>query len=502
VNDGFQEKQTTIFDRALRVTAYGSGFAAIALSVVAGLNPDQNSGTLLKSNRAAVEADRIRLVHDNQVAERQRERAREKIRLGTVPGRPQRDRDLPLHHDGLWFDRASILLDGDDRINDAFNIPPGLHERVGFWFDIYSRYDSHKRVIHHSLFPWIIFKVVDVEPIISSSFPKFRWQRNQVADEIVKKELASVRKALDAIASKRLADLDSDKLSNTELQVHNALQGLLKNGRGDVRKLARRARQEVRVQTGQRNFFAEGLQTAPRYLNVMEEIFEKHRLPVELTRLPLVESSFNKHAKSKVGAAGIWQFMENTGRKKKLIINDEIDERKSPFKATDAAAKLLKENHMILGRSWELAVTAWNHGPGGVKKASKAVGSRDLARIIERYNSKRFDFASGNFYAEFLAALYTERYSDVIFPGLPRHAPLEIQELKLTRKMRVDEILKVASISMDEFESINPDLLRLLKSKRPLMKGLRIHVPSDAKSAVEYLMAGEDADQRFIGANG
>jgi membrane-bound lytic murein transglycosylase D len=188
------------------------------------------------------------------------------------------------------------------------------------------------------------------------------------------------------ISIKRPSDLTSDKLSNTELQVYNALQGPLKDGRGDVRKHARRARHEVRVQTGQRNFFAEGLQTAPRYLGVMEEIFAKHRLPVELTRLPLVESSFNKHAKSKVGAAGIWQFMENTGRKKKLIINDEIDERKSPSKATDAAAWLLKENHMILGRSWELAVTAWNHGPGGVKRLprllARAISLKLLSDII------------------------------------------------------------------------------------------------------------------------
>lgn len=502
VNDGSKENKPTIFDRALRVTAYSSGFAAIALSVLTGLDPDHDSGNLLSTDRTALESNRLRLINDNRTAESLRERAREKIRLGSVSARPQRDRDIPLHHDGLWFDRASILIDEDSRIDDAFNISPGLRDRVGFWFDIYSRYDSHKRVIHHSLFPWVIFKVVDVEPIISSGFPRLRWQRNQIADDVVKKELAAVRRALDSIAGKRLADLDSDKLSNTELQVYNALRLLLKDGKGDVRKLARRARHDVRVQTGQRNFFAEGLQTAPRYLGVMEVIFEKHRLPVELTRLPLVESSFNKHAKSKVGAAGIWQFMENTGRKKKLIINDEIDERKSPFKATDAAARLLKENYMILGRSWELAVTAWNHGPSGVKKASTAAGSRDLARIIQRYHSKRFDFASGNFYASFLAALYTERYSDVIFPGLPRHAPLEIQELILTRKMRVADVLKAASISMEEFESINPDLLKLLKSKRPLMKGLRIHIPSDAKSAVEYLMAGEDGDRRFIGASG
>ncbi len=502
MNDGLKEKKVSAFDRALRVTAYASGFAAIALSVMTGLVPDQGGLSDLL-NQTAVESDRQRLQDDNKQAERQRDGSRERIRLGSRQNQPQLERDMPLHHDGLWFDRAAILADDDMRIDDAFAISPGLNERVGFWFDIYSRYDSHKRVIHHAHFPWIIFKVVDVEPIISSSFPKFRWQRNQIADDVVKKELAAVRMALNSVANKaRLSDLDSDKLTDTELRVRNALQGLVNGGNGDVRKHARRARHEVRVQTGQRNFFAEGLQTAPRYLGVMEEIFEKHRLPVELTRLPLVESSFNKHAKSKVGAAGIWQFMENTGRKKKLIIDSLIDERKSPFKATDAAARLLKENHMILGRSWELAVTAWNHGPGGVKKASRAAGTRDLAKIIERYHSKRFDFASENFYAEFLAALYTERYSDSIFPGLPRHAPLAIQELKLSRKIRVGEILKVASLSMDEFESINPDLIQLLRSKQPLMKGLRIHIPSDAKSAVEYLMAGEDADQRFIGANG
>lgn len=495
---GSNEKKVSRFDRILRVTAYTSGFAAIALSVISGLSSGSS-----QQFPSSTDSERTRLQEDNRQAENMRDRSREKIRLGSDRARLQQDREIPLHADGLWFDRAAILSDQDARIDDAFNISPGLQERVGFWFDIYSRYDSHKRVIHHAHFPWIIFKVVDVEPIISSSFPKFRWQRNQIADEVVKKELAAVRRALDSISNKRrLSDLDSDKLSDTESQVATALTALLKNGKGDIRKVARKARFEVRVQTGQRNFFAEGLQTAPKYLGVMEEIFDKHKLPVELTRLPLVESSFNKHAKSKVGAAGIWQFMENTGRKKKLIIDSYVDERKSPFKATDAAARLLKENHLILGRSWELAVTAWNHGPGGVKKASKAVGSRDLAKIIEVYHSKRFDFASENFFAEFLAALYTERYSDLIFPGLPRHAPLAIQELKLTRKLRVDEILQVASISMDEFEAINPDLLKLIRSKRPLMKGLRIHVPSDAKSAVEYFMAGEDGDQRVIGANG
>lgn len=194
--------------------------------------------------------------------------------------------------------------------------------------------------------------------------------------------------------------------------------------------------------------------------------------------------------------------MENTGKKKKLVIDDHIDERKSPFKATDAAARLLKENHMILGRSWELAITAWNHGPGGVRIASRAAGTKDLARIIEVYSSRRFSFASENFYAEFLAALYTERYSDLIFPGLPRLAPLDVQELRLTRKMKLEEIMEVTALSLEEFVAINPDLGRLIKAKRPLHKGLRIMVPSEVKSAVELKMAGETEKKRLIGANG
>jgi membrane-bound lytic murein transglycosylase D len=405
---------------------------------------------------------------------------------------------IPPHQFVPAFNRLDILSDPENRISEDFLVPPGLQDRVGFWFDIYSRYDSNKRVIHHSEFPWIIFKVVDVEPIVHATYPKFRWQRNQLADELVKKELENVRKTLRTIAAKKnLAQLETARLTADEVIVRDALLQL----KGDVRRRARQAGSFVRVQTGQRNFFAEGLQTAPRYMTAMEEIFVRHKLPTELTRLPLVESSFNKHAKSKVGAAGIWQFMETTGKKKKLVINELVDERKSPFKATDAAARLLKENHMILHRSWPLAVTAWNHGPGGVRTASRAAGTRDLARIIEVYSSKRFSFASENFYAEFLAALYTEKYSDRIFPGLPKHAPLIIHELKLTRSMKVDDILRVAAITLDEFKDINPDMLPLIQKKRPLHKGLRIHIPKDALSAVQFLMAGGKEDTRLIGAN-
>lgn len=482
-----------LIDRILRSVGIAAGLYAITLFLISGLPQDQKPVEKSSTKTKETVKEPVEKKMPN-VSLHMSDHVREPLRR-----LPVAKAELPLQSYGLWFDRDLILADSERRISETFMIPPALADRVGFWFDIYSRYDSHKRVIHHTQYPWIIFKVVDVEPIISATYPRFRWMRNQIADDVVKKEMANVRKALDSLANKRrLSDLDSDKLTDTEIQVKRALEGLGK----DVRRLAKSARRQVRVQTGQRNHFAEGLQMAPRYLSAMEEIFAKHKLPIELTRLPLVESSFNKHAKSKVGAAGIWQFMENTGKKKKLVIDDHIDERKSPFKATDAAARLLKENHMILGRSWELAITAWNHGPGGVRIASRAAGTKDLARIIEVYSSRRFSFASENFYAEFLAALYTERYSDLIFPGLPRLAPLDVQELRLTRKMKLEEIMEVTALSLEEFVAINPDLGRLIKAKRPLHKGLRIMVPSEVKSAVELKMAGETEKKRLIGANG
>ncbi|CAN5388417.1 hypothetical protein BH10BDE1_BH10BDE1_22780 [soil metagenome] len=478
-------------DRALRAIAFTTGALAIVVSAIPTIYESLNvkdpmtsavSEALQKSEAATADAN----LPDNAEMI-----ARATMKLERIP-------EIPPHQYVPAFNRQDVLADPERRISEAFLIPPGLQSRVGFWFDIYSRYDSNKRVIHHALYPWVIFKIVDVEPIVNATYPRVRWLRNEVADALVKKETAKVRKALDSIAKKkRPRDLEDTRLNPDEIMVRDALIQL----GGDVRRLAKRARREVRVQTGQRDFMAEGIQMAPRYLTTMEEIFAKHGLPKELTRLPLVESSFNKHAESKVGAMGVWQFMESSGKRQKLVVNDLIDERKSVFKSTHAAANQLKENHLILHRSWALAVTAWNHGPNGVRKAYRAAGTKDISRIIELYHSKSFSFASENFYSEFLAALYTERYSDQIFPGLPKHSALLVQELKLTRKMKVEDILRVASISKEEFVSINPDLAKLVKLKRPLQKGLRIHVPSDARSAVEYFMSGSPGEKRPIAAN-
>ena len=118
-------------------------------------------------------------------------------------------------------------------------------------------------------------------------------------------------------------------------------------------------------------------------------------MPVELSVLPHVESSFNPEAYSHVGAAGIWQFIRSTG-KRYMQIDHLIDERMDPFASTKAAAKLLRHNYQLT-QSWPLALTAYNHGVASMRRAINTLGTRDIAVIVRKYKGRAFGFASRNF---------------------------------------------------------------------------------------------------------
>jgi membrane-bound lytic murein transglycosylase D len=150
----------------------------------------------------------------------------------------------------------------------------------------------------------------------------------------------------------------------------------------------------------------------------MERIFAEVGIPLELTRLPHIESSFENRALSKVGAAGMWQIMPATGRLY-LRVDRVVDERLNVRAATLAAARILRDNYEKLG-TWPLAITAYNHGPNGMRRAVDTVGTTDFGVIVQQYRGPLFGFASRNFYAEFLAALdvsqnYKQYFGDLLF---------------------------------------------------------------------------------------
>lgn len=389
------------------------------------------------------------------------------------------------------FDREGILVDFNSRISKDFHIPEGLRDRVGFWFDVYTHYDSDKRVIHHAIYPWVIFDVVDVSPIINADKPSRRWMRNEKADSYVKLQTSKIKKAI-----RKLTRSGALPTTPIEIKVYDALRLIP----GKVHVNARKAMKEVRVQMGQKEHFISGLRMSQRYMTHMEDILKTHKLPLELSRIPFVESSFNKKATSKVGASGIWQFMEGTG-KKFMRVDNLIDERRSPLKATEGAAKLLKENHMILHRSWPLAVTAWNHGPPGVRKAIRATGTKDLSKIVSSYRSRSFDFASSNFYSEFLAALFAEKYSPEIFGSLIREPEIRIEIVKLKKRTSVSQLMKATGLTKEEFFLLNPDLSKTLQRRGYVPAGYHLHTPSSSKEAVEQMIAGRTTVAQALKTN-
>jgi membrane-bound lytic murein transglycosylase D len=170
----------------------------------------------------------------------------------------------------------------------------------------------------------------------------------------------------------------------------------------------------------------------------MERIFRAEGLPLELTRLPLVESCFDVEAYSKVGAAGIWQFMPATGRLYAMDVNDSVDERRDPIASTRAAARFLRHNYEALEDSWPLAITAYNHGPAGIRRAISATGTTDIGVIVGRYDGPAFGFASRNFYAEFLAALDVDRHREAWFGKLDVHQPEPTRVIPLERSLGIN----------------------------------------------------------------
>jgi hypothetical protein len=157
----------------------------------------------------------------------------------------------------------------------------------------------------------------------------------------------------------------------------------------------------VHTQLGVKERFRDGVVRSGRYVDQFRQIMTNQGVPAELALLPLVESSF-QNVRSKAGAVGVWQFTSGTGRSY-LRITSKVDERLDPVRSSEAAAHLLRDNYAALG-AWPLAITAYNHGRGGMLAAQKEHGS-DLPKIIDEYRGPVFGYASMNFYSEFLAAV-------------------------------------------------------------------------------------------------
>jgi len=275
----------------------------------------------------------------------------------------------------------------------------GLEDRIDFWKKVYTQYGENDVIIHDRIRVNLIYDVA------------VRGEhRSKVED---------VEQALDEIK----ANLDTpENLSVTARQVRDAI---VANGVPLTSATLAELSDNVHTQVGIKERFRDGVVRSGRYVDAFQRIFAEAGLPKEIALLPLVESSFENRALSSAGAAGIWQFTRSTGRLY-MTVSRKVDERLNPDKATRAAARLLRDNYSALG-SWPLAITAYNHGRGGMLNAQSEVGSSEITKIIDEYKGRLFGYASMNFYAEFLAAVDVYNSHEQYFGQLVLDQPATIK---------------------------------------------------------------------------
>lgn len=374
----------------------------------------------------------------------------------------------------LLSSTGAVVARGDNSGAAHFPVPEVLEPNVEFWKNIYARYSTKEVVIHDSEDLGIIYEVVHLDSLFHGIHVSERLQWKSI--ERIKDDY---RNLLLNLAQRR--SLSPEHLTREERRIAALFGHRLSRDR------LRRAARNVRAQSGLRERFREGLIRSGLYLQRMREIFQEAGLPEELLALPHVESSFNYKAYSKFGAAGIWQFTRGTGRMF-LRIDYDVDERLDPIRSTEAAARLLMRNYQELG-SWPLAITAYNHGLYGMKRAMRYHG-RDMGEIVKNYRSRSFGFASRNFYAEFIAALeVAENYLDY-YGDLPLYKPEPYLEFTTPHYIAIEPLLDKLELDVDEFARLNPGLRPpVLTAKRRIPKDITIRVPAREGLDVERVYA-------------
>ena len=348
--------------------------------------------------------------------------------------------------------------------------PAELEHDVVFWRRVYTEVTTEGGLLHDQDDLGVVYEVMKLPSDLSS-----RQRQKRIED--TKKKYARI---LDRLAA------GATDLSEEEQRV----QGLWPEG--TRRSRFEEAAEGVRFQLGQSDRFREGIVRSGAWREHIAGTFTKMGLPRELAALPHVESSFNTYAYSKVGAAGMWQFMRSTGRRF-LRIDAAVDERLDPYRSTEAAARFLEQNYIVLG-SWPLALTAYNHGPGGMRRAQEQLGTSDIVTVVRKYNSRSFGFASRNFYVAFLAALEIDSDPEKFFGPIRRNATDTSLVLEVPAFVPASRLATVLELDRDELRRLNPSLLpSVWRGARHVPRGFELRVPNtiDLSAVVSQLTSGE-----------
>ncbi|MGK0375836.1 MAG: membrane-bound lytic murein transglycosylase D [Arenicella sp.] len=357
--------------------------------------------------------------------------------------------------------------------DETFSCPESLLPRVGFWIEVFSRWDTGTAIFHDKDNPHRVY----------STLQRQEGCRNSREGDSISQERKRLKRNLSALAN---------KLSNggalTESQSR-----LYASFKGAPAKEVEAASNRVRCQSGNKDRMREALAQFHIYRPTILDALESQNLTPELQYLPFVESAFNPEALSHVGAAGLWQIMPSTGRGLGLTVDSKVDQRYDPRAATYAAAKYFRNSVDTLSEAAfesgdtinakdlnPFVITSYNYGVGGMLRAIKQVGL-DYERLLLEYKSPSFQTAVKNFYASFLAARHvaknSEKFFGVVAPDDSRRFA-SFNTLVLTRATSVKRISKELGIDIDDLKGLNPALKRIIWRHKALVpKGYSMKLP-------------------------
>ena len=357
-----------------------------------------------------------------------------------------------------------------------------LQRDVDFWIRIYSQVPTSRGLLHDPVDLSIVYGEAAIQPGQPGS-----PERRAAIEAARERWRTALRQAADAVEAGTGSSSDD---------VLRALGVWSAQGATPAPAALREAAGRVRFQLGQSDRFRAGLERSGAWRPHIARTLAAAGLPAELIALPHVESSFDPFAGSKVGAAGLWQFMPGTG-KLYLRVDAAVDERYDPFRATEGAVQLLANNFRLLG-SWPLALTAYNHGAAGMRRARDTMGTDDFAVIARRYRGPAFGFASRNFYPSFLAALTIDQDPGRWFPGVVRAPEAAYTEIELPRSAWMVDLQRTVGLPTTQLRELNPALREAAwRGERPLPAGYRLRLHAQTAWTATTLaaaLAGEGGD--------
>lgn len=330
---------------------------------------------------------------------------------------------------------------------DLFPVPKNLEAAVEFWQKIFTTYSSDQVVLHDERHLDVIYSVVDMSDLRTVGASELQIDRARI--KRVRGEVNRVSKALrDLAAGRSVTNLPADLRSIPTQMEH------VEGGRSKYR----RAAGMVRGQRGLRNRFEEAIEISGMFMPGIERTLAEYGLPAEIRCLPFVESMFNYRARSKVGASGAWQFTASTGRAF-LQMDEAVDARSDVLLAAAGAARKLRQDYESL-EAWPLALTAYNHGAGGMARAVRRLGTRDIGVVVEKYRSRTFGFASRNFYAEFIAAVIAFVERERHFPNVEPFPEIRFDVAQRDRYVSLTDLATATGVEVDRLAELNPALDR------------------------------------------